>query len=81
MKYVKWYYCVKYMESDNMDEKDYLGLKAVQDAIEKMLLEIKCEVGDTKIDTSEWDSLSDSEKDDGMVLLLKIISETKSHPI
>ena len=64
-----------------MDDKDYLGLKAVQDVIEKMLLEIKCEVGDIKIDTSEWDSLSDSEKDDGIVLLLKIISETKSHPI
>lgn len=64
-----------------MDDKDCLGLKAVHDAIEKMLLEIKCEVGDIKIDTSEWDSLSDSEKDDGIVLLLKIISETKSHPI
>lgn len=64
-----------------MDDKDYLGLKAVHNAIEKMLLEIKCEVGDIKIDTSEWDSLSDSEKDDGIVLLLKIISETKSYPI
>lgn len=64
-----------------MDDKDYLGLKAVHDVIEKMLLEIKCEVGDIKIDTSEWDSLSDSEKDDGIILLLKIISETKSHPI